>query len=101
MGAKRGRPCTYTPEIGDAICSRLAEGETVEAICRDPGMPSASIVRLWASNARGSEENGAPGFFEAYARAICWWLMSWSKFPTPISSARTVAPTMASYKRRD
>ena len=66
---KRGRPCTYTQEVGDEICRRLAEGDTVEAICRDPRMPPASTVRLWAADDRGSEENGAPGFAAAYARA--------------------------------
>lgn len=66
---KRGRPCTYSQEIGDEICRRLAEGQTVEAICRDPEMPPASTVRLWAIDDRGNEGNGAPGFAVAYARA--------------------------------
>ena len=36
--SKRGRPCTYTQEVGDEICRRLAEGDTVEAnMLRDPG----------------------------------------------------------------
>ena len=38
----------YTRELADAICSRMAEGESLRAICRDPGMPSEGTVRGWA-----------------------------------------------------
>lgn len=33
-----------TPEIFDRICERLAEGESLRAICRDDGMPSMSTI---------------------------------------------------------
>lgn len=39
---------TYTVELGQEICRRLAEGESLRAICREPGMPSERIVRTWA-----------------------------------------------------
>src|SRR4029079_16279470 len=35
----------YTREIADTICSRLSEGESLRAVCRDPGMPSEGTVR--------------------------------------------------------
>ena len=38
----------YTREIADTICSRLSEGESLRAVCRDPGMPSEGTVRGWA-----------------------------------------------------
>jgi hypothetical protein len=45
----RGRPSLYTPEMADRICDRLADGESLKAICRSPGMPSARAVLSWAA----------------------------------------------------
>jgi hypothetical protein len=44
---KRGRPSAYTPELADLICRRLNEVESLRAICRSPGMPSAGAVLGW------------------------------------------------------
>lgn len=43
---KRGgdRPSTFTAEIGAEICERLAGGETLDAICRDPHMPATRVT---------------------------------------------------------
>ena len=60
--AQRGRPTTYTPEIGKAICDRLANGESLKAICQDEDMPGDSTVRTWAIDNR-------EGFYALYARA--------------------------------
>ena len=46
---KRGRPSLYTPELARIICNRLAEPESLKAICRDPGMPSESAVLRWVT----------------------------------------------------
>lgn len=56
-----GRPLTCTHKIVDAICYRLAHGESLVAICGDKDMPDYSTVRRWAE----------PGtlFNERYARA--------------------------------
>lgn len=43
----RGRPSKYTPEIADAICLRIASGETLRAICRDDDMPGWVTVYRW------------------------------------------------------
>ena len=43
----------YTPALADAICKRISEGESLRAICRDPGMPSEGTVRGWAREDRG------------------------------------------------
>ena len=65
---KRGRPTVYTPAIGGELCERLADGESLDAICRDPYMPSAPTVRRWVLE--GIEgENGALTFSAEYARA--------------------------------
>lgn len=54
--------CTFTREVADEILRRLAEGETLRAICRTEGMPPESTVRLWAIDDRD-------GFAAQYARA--------------------------------
>lgn len=41
-------PSTCTTDLVDAICARLAEGETLASICRTPGYPAARTVRTWA-----------------------------------------------------
>lgn len=58
------RPSSYTAEIADVICTRLAAGESLRAICRDEGMPDEATVRRWAW-----DERLAPGFPPQYARA--------------------------------
>lgn len=42
-----GRPSSYRPDIGDIICERLVEGESLRSICRDPDMPVVSTVFRW------------------------------------------------------
>jgi hypothetical protein len=60
---KGGRPTVFTPELGLLICIRIAEGESVRSICRDPEMPVASTVFLWVID--GKHEK----FSEQYDRA--------------------------------
>jgi hypothetical protein len=62
MTNNRGRPSSYTPELAALICERLAGGETLTAICRDPDMPPDSTVRGWASD-------DVQGFHARYTRA--------------------------------
>lgn len=56
-----GRPSKYTQDIADAICERLADGESVRSMCQDEDMPSPSMVFRWLAQ---HEE-----FREQYARA--------------------------------
>jgi len=56
-----GRHSTYTEEIADEICDRLAEGETLRQICRDERMPAWRTVYDW------KEAN--PEFAARFARA--------------------------------
>jgi len=58
----RGRPDLFSKEITTQICQRLAEGQALDLICSEPGMPAAATVRKWASEAR-------EGFDAEYARA--------------------------------
>jgi len=57
----RGRWSTYTPEIGEEICRRMADGESLKAIGRDPAMPCAATILNWARQ--------YPAFGDAYALA--------------------------------
>lgn len=56
-----GRPSGFTQETADAICERLADGESLRSICRDDEMPATSTVCKWLGQ--------FPEFAEQYARA--------------------------------
>lgn len=58
-----GRASEYTQEVADAICERLAEGESLRAICKDEAMPGASTVLGWL------KDDALTPFAEQYARA--------------------------------
>jgi len=57
-----GRPTDYTQDIANDICSKLAEGQSLRAICRSEAMPHESTVRHWAVEDR-------EGFFTQYTRS--------------------------------
>lgn len=62
MAKKSGRPSAYTPELAERICLRLAQGDSLRAICRDDDVPTKSTVLLWVVDDR-------EGFSDQYARA--------------------------------
>jgi hypothetical protein len=43
----RGRPSGFSEVLGDTICERLANGESLRAICTGDDMPSQSMVFRW------------------------------------------------------
>ncbi len=57
----RGRPTIYTDELAKEICDRIAEGESLKAICLSNGMPSRSIIYDW--------KRDNPIFSDMYAQA--------------------------------
>lgn len=59
---KVGRPSDYSLELVNAICIRIAEGESLRSICRDDAMPAMSAVFRWIA---AHEE-----FKEQYAMAM-------------------------------
>ena len=63
QGNPIGRPSSYTPETGETICERIAEGESLTQICRDPEMPSSPTVYAWLADERRKS------FLSGYARA--------------------------------
>jgi hypothetical protein len=52
-----GRPSSYTDKIGDDICERLANGESLRQICLTPNYPRQATVFRWlASNEKFREQ---------------------------------------------
>lgn len=58
-----GRPSKYTQAIADKICTRLADGESLRAICMDGAMPSRMSVFRWLADPESA------AFRDQYARA--------------------------------
>lgn len=56
-----GRPSSYSDDKADAICIRLAQGESLRKICKDADMPSEATVYAWLFKDEA--------FQEKYARA--------------------------------
>ena len=57
-----GRPSIYSDALAAAICERLGQGESLNAICRDEHMPSRKVVHEWVTDDRD-------GFRDKYVRA--------------------------------
>ena len=57
----RGRPSTYTEEMGNRICDKLTEGVSLRKLCMQKEFPTASTVYVWLDR--------FPDFAEKYARA--------------------------------
>jgi hypothetical protein len=52
----KGQTSTYCPVVAHEIATRLSEGESLTAICRDPAMPSMGTIFYWRkSNAEFAE----------------------------------------------
>lgn len=58
---KIGRPTSFSQDVADVICERLAKPESLRSICDDDDMPSKTTVLRWL---RQNEE-----FRAQYARA--------------------------------
>ncbi|WP_426238157.1 terminase small subunit protein [Pararhizobium sp. DWP1-1-3] len=56
-----GRPTSFKQATADRICERIADGESLKAICIDDAMPSKSSVFKWLSERKE--------FSDKYARA--------------------------------
>jgi hypothetical protein len=66
----RGQQPLYDQELADLILSRIAAGESLKAICREPDMPHEATVRDWVRDDRGADtRKGRAGFATLYTRA--------------------------------
>jgi hypothetical protein len=52
----------FSPATGNKVCERIANGESLLKITRDPGMPSRSTVHRWCAN--------NPDFLREYQAAV-------------------------------
>ena len=60
-----GRRTTFTAEVGRKICEQLANGHSLLAISKTPGMPKISTLQGWTWNPDWSDES----FVGNYTRA--------------------------------
>ncbi len=67
-GGRNGSQPVITHKLAEDICDRLAAGESLRRICRDPGMPDEKAVRKWAHE--DSERGRAFGPQYVRARTI-------------------------------
>lgn len=58
-----GRPSIYSQELGLKICERLANGESLRAICKGEEFPNISTVLRWVLDGDHKE------FSEQYSKA--------------------------------
>lgn len=63
MTKKSGRPSSYTEAVGDEICERISNGESLRQICADESLPSRSSVFRWL------DDPEMVAFRNQYARA--------------------------------
>jgi hypothetical protein len=75
---KRGRPTTYNDKTARAICDRIADGESLRAICKDPGFPPARTFTQWVWDDR-------EGIYAHYAKAR--QMQAWKMFDEMIDIA--------------
>ena len=47
-----GRPTIFTEILAAKICQRIADGESIRAICSDPDMPSTTAVFRWIASGK-------------------------------------------------
>lgn len=55
------RPSSFTQEVADEICERIADGESLRTICRYENMPARATVFKWLADIKS--------FSDQYARA--------------------------------
>lgn len=55
------RPTLYSSDLADAICERVADGESLRSICKGDDMPARSSIFKWLSEHKA--------FSDQYARA--------------------------------
>lgn len=58
-----GAPSMYTEKLAARICAGISAGKSLEAVCREPGMPCSQTVREWLRDPEKAS------FAASYARA--------------------------------
>ena len=47
-----GRPTIFTEILAAKICQRIADGESIRAVCSDPNMPSTTAIFRWIASGK-------------------------------------------------
>lgn len=55
VAKKAGRPSTFTPALGAALCEAIANGLSLRKACELPGMPSTSTAIVWLADEAKAE----------------------------------------------
>lgn len=63
-----GRPSIYTEELGELICTLIAEGKSLRSICLLEDMPNVSTVIKWLAKGDDGEQPFAR-FLAQYTKA--------------------------------
>ena len=61
----------YDADVAGLVLDRLADGQTLAAICAAPGMPRAATVRAWAAH-------DVAGFKDRYQQALSLQADAWA-----------------------
>lgn len=61
-----GQPTTFTKEIGQEICTRLSQGESIRKISADEHMPPSSTIYNWLCQAVRQDKPELKEFLEQY-----------------------------------
>jgi Transposase len=48
-----GRPITFTSEIAETICAKVAEGSSLRAVCRELDISEATVRRWYVTDEQG------------------------------------------------
>lgn len=64
-----GRPSSFSQEIAEAICERLASGESLNSMCKDDNLPSITTVMNWLAKGENSNDLVYKEFLANYVRA--------------------------------
>ena len=67
-----GRPTSYTTEVAEEICLRIADGEYLVDICEDDHLPTRVTVHLWVIQDR-------EGFSYMYGEARRAQALGWAE----------------------
>jgi hypothetical protein len=74
----------FTPALGAVVCARVAAGESLRALCRDPAMPHRTTVRNWA--------NSDPGFAADLSDAMRTKRFEQRRLDREIAAAKAARP---------
>ncbi len=64
----------FNPELGEEICRRVTEGETLLSICKDEHMPTLAVAYEWNRGRRGAPEAYARAFATSRRDAAHSWI---------------------------